>query len=118
MRRLLVEIVKQTAQGKPFSLTFETPKLGTVHRYQSITVEIVNYSSGAVSAVVALDGRPVTATNQGQRAAAGGDPFDCSASQLVTVTWNPTTVPGIVIGKATAVVDVLEVGAAHSSSGR
>lgn len=103
-------VVTQAATGQPFTITFPRPPVGQKWKVLQIRVEIPQYSSGAVKARLFRDGVFVAGTNQGQEAV--GTPtsgtssiVDVHPGHTLTVTWEPTNVPGIVQGRATLVVD-------------
>lgn len=97
----MVEVVTQSAIGAEFFVQFQPPGPADVLTIVHLSIEIPNYSVGAVEAVVTIEpaGLFVCGTSQGQRDAAEG-PLDVYGSELLRVTWNPTRVPGIVQGRA------------------
>jgi len=103
-RRTLQAVTTQTVSGQQFIATFERPPVGTRWYVERISVEIPNYKSGKVSAVLNKDGRFVAGTSDGERdtadAGQGGSIVDVWPGSLLQVVWNPTNVPGIVQGRA------------------
>ena len=71
---------------------------------QSLALEVPGYTTGALKATVAIDGAFLCGTNQGQRDHADMRGIRLAPSQVLTVTWNPTAVPGTVQGRATLYV--------------
>lgn len=118
MRRKLIATATQVNSGTPFTATFDTPPPAEAWLIVHLTVELPNYTaagvkagggvlvpSGAVSAIVTLDGAFLMGTNQGQGDSADGVAFTVHAGQVLAVTWNPSGVPGTVQGRATLWVD-------------
>lgn len=107
VRQRFVEVVTQSAAGQPFYVEFQPPSPDVTMRVEHLSVEILGYASGQVSAVVTLQpsGLFICGTSQGQQDSAEG-PLDVHGSELLRITWNPTRVPGVVQGRAFLYADV------------
>lgn len=107
MRQRYTQVATQKAAGQSFYVEFQPPGPDVTMRVLHLSVEIPNYASGNVSAVVTLQpsGLFICGTSQGQQDSAEG-PLDVFGSETLRVTWNPTRVPGIVQGRAFLLADV------------
>jgi hypothetical protein len=103
----LYGLVTQAAVGRAFTATVAgSPPVGCQWSIQHLTVEVPNYVSGAVTAQLFIAGRYVAGTNQGQNDSLSGPVRRVNAGELLTVTWKPTNVAGIIQGRVT--VDVMQ----------
>lgn len=111
--RTLYGLSAQPTIGVAFSANLDSvPRPGQFWIIQHLSVELVNYASGLVTAALSVGGRFVASSNQGQH-----DTFDAGStivrvnpSELVTVTWNATRVTTLVKGRVIATVAQYGVG--------
>lgn len=106
LRRTLYANAKPSALGQPFTATIAEPiPAGLVWVIDHVTLEIPNYVSGAVTAVLSIGppGNPqrFAGTNQGQFDTLGPVGRWVHQGEQITVTWNPTRVVGFVQGRVT-----------------
>lgn len=96
----------QAAVGQPFTATLaETPRPGTTWKLIRLTIEVPNYVSGSLAARMSIAGRFIAGSNNGQSDSYSGGAETIHPSEQLSVTWNPTGVPGIVQGQIIAEVD-------------
>jgi hypothetical protein len=106
--RTVYGLVTQPVIGQPFTAALgDSPSPGQIWLIEHLALELLNYVSGQVLASLFVGQRFIAGTNQGQ-----GDSFDAgrtivrvNASELVTVTWQPTQVITQLQGRITATVE-------------